>query len=443
MKKIVILGNGIAGITAARHIRKLSDHQITVVSGETEHFYSRTALMYIYMGHMKYAHTKPYEDWFWEKNRIDLKQGWVSNVDFDNKKLVFQSGESLDYDKLILATGSASNKFDWKGQDLKGVQGLYSLQDLELMETNTENIAHAVIIGGGLIGVEMAEMLHSRHIPVTYLIREKHFWNNVLPTEEAQMINMHLTSRNIHLRPETELGEILDNGSGGVKGIKTKSGETIDCQFVGLTVGVHPNIDFLKNNNLETERGILVDDFLQTNIKDVFAIGDCAQLRAPLEHRRPIEAVWYAGRMMGETVASTIADKPTKYVPGIWFNSAKFFDIEYQTYGNVPARLPETEDSFYWEHSDRTKCLRVVFDRSSKAVKGITTFGIRQRHEVWDEWIRKEKTLKYVMQNLPKAHFDPEFFTRYESDIQSKYNADFPSESINPRKKGLLERILS
>ena len=66
-----------------------------------------------------------------------------------------------------------------------------------------------------------------------------------------------------------------------VKAIKTKSGETIDCQFVGLTVGVHPNIDFLKNTNLETERGILVDDFLQTNLKDVFAIGDCAQLRAP------------------------------------------------------------------------------------------------------------------------------------------------------------------
>ena len=79
--------------------------------------------------------------------------------------------------------------------------------------------------------------------------------------------------------------------------------------------------------------------------------------------------------MMGETVALRLQVQPTKYVPGIWFNSAKFFDIEYQTYGNVPARLPEdTEDSFYWEHPDRTKCLRVVFDRSSKAVKGINYF---------------------------------------------------------------------
>ena len=73
MQHIVIIGNGISGITTARHIRKKSDHRITVISAETDHFFSRTALMYIYMGHMKYEHTKPYEDWFWAKNRIELK----------------------------------------------------------------------------------------------------------------------------------------------------------------------------------------------------------------------------------------------------------------------------------------------------------------------------------------------------------------------------------
>ncbi|MDP4664362.1 MAG: NAD(P)/FAD-dependent oxidoreductase, partial [Salibacteraceae bacterium] len=73
-KHVVIIGNGIAGVTCARHIRKRSNAKITIISGETDHFFSRTALMYIYMGHMKYEHTKPYEDWFWEKNRIDLKR---------------------------------------------------------------------------------------------------------------------------------------------------------------------------------------------------------------------------------------------------------------------------------------------------------------------------------------------------------------------------------
>ena len=80
IQRVVIIGNGVAGITAARHVRKLSDHAITVISAESEYFFSRTALMYIYMGHMTFDHTKPYEDWFWKKNRIELLRGYVEDV---------------------------------------------------------------------------------------------------------------------------------------------------------------------------------------------------------------------------------------------------------------------------------------------------------------------------------------------------------------------------
>ena len=124
MEHIVIIGNGIAGITAARHIRKISDKRITVISAETDHFFSRMALMYIYMGHMKYEHTKPYENRFWRKNKIHLKRGYVSKVDPGEKTLFFDDGEKLHYDKLIIASGSRPNKFGWKGQDLNGVQDL-------------------------------------------------------------------------------------------------------------------------------------------------------------------------------------------------------------------------------------------------------------------------------------------------------------------------------
>ena len=135
---VVILGNGITGITCARHIRKKSDHRITVISAETDYFYSRTALMYIYMGHMKYEHTKPYEDSFWKKNRIDLVRAWIEKIDTGSKKLIAADGREYPYDKLVLATGSASNKFGWPGQDLPGVQGLYSYQDLEALQANTQ-----------------------------------------------------------------------------------------------------------------------------------------------------------------------------------------------------------------------------------------------------------------------------------------------------------------
>ena len=124
MEHIVIIGNGISGVTAARHIRKNSDKKITIVSAETKYFFSRTALMYVYMGHMKFEHTQPYENWFWKKNEINLKEGYVSKIDTNTKELIFSNTDTLSYDKLIIATGSKPNKFGWPGQDLDGVLGI-------------------------------------------------------------------------------------------------------------------------------------------------------------------------------------------------------------------------------------------------------------------------------------------------------------------------------
>ncbi|MCP4460781.1 MAG: FAD-dependent oxidoreductase [Cytophagales bacterium] len=440
MEHIVIIGNGIAGITAARHIRKNSDHKITVISGETDHFFSRTALMYIYMGHMKYEHTKPYEDWFWKKNRIELLRAWVKDVDFDTKKLTFESGDSVNYDKLILATGSKSNKFGWPGQDLNGVQGLYNLQDLESMEVHTKGIERAVIVGGGLIGIEMAEMLHSRHIPVTMLVREQHFWGPVLPLEEAQMINRHILEHGIDLRLDTELKEIVDDGNGNVKAVTTSSGETIPCQFVGLTVGVSPNVAFLQSTNLEIDKGIVADEYLETNQEDVFAIGDCTQLKNPPTGRRSIEAVWYVGRMMGETVAKTVTGSRTKYEPGVWFNSAKFLDLEYQTYGQVSPNRAQNEGEFYWEHPDGKMCLRLVFDKVNHQLIGCNNFGIRMRHEVFNRWITTSKNVEYALGHLKDANFDPEFYKQHEGVIVEKFNRE-NGTSIQVKKKSW-KRIL-
>lgn len=417
MEHIVIIGNGIAGITCARHIRKNSDKRITVISAESDYFFSRTALMYVYMGHMKWEHLKPYEDWFWEKNRIELKKARVEKIDFQQRKLHFSSEESLGYDKLVLATGSGYNKFGWEGQDLKGVQGLVSKQDLELLEENTQNCKKAVIVGGGLIGVELAEMLKTRNIEVTFLIREKAFWRNVLPMQDAKMISAHVRSHGVDLRHETQLDKITGDDNGRVKSVITGAGEEIECQLVGLCAGVRPSIELVKDSELDTDKGILVNEYLQTNISDVYAIGDCVQLREPKPNRNSIEAVWYTGRMMGETLAQSLTGNLRKYNPGNWFNSAKFFDIEYQTYGKVSADPPEGEVHFHWQHKDNTKAITIAFNASDNKFLGINTFGIRMRHEVFDRWLDEKKSINYVLQNLKEANFDPEFYDSYEKQI--------------------------
>ena len=440
MKHLVIIGNGIAGITTARHVRKHnSDIRITVISAESDYFYSRTALMYIYMGHMKYEHTKPYEDWFWKKNKIDLLKAYVTQIDTDTKTLSVENGHAINYDKLVIATGSKSNKFGWPGQDLPGVQGLYSLQDLELMEENTKNISQAVIVVGGLIGVELAEMLLSRDIPVTFLVREEYYWDNILPKEEAKLISRHAIEHGIDLRLQTNLKAIIPNGNGRVHAVETETGEKISCQFVGLTPGVHPNIDLAKSSGIPTGCGVLVNNYFETEIQDIYAIGDCVEIKSNvIEERNRIEQLWYTGKMHGKALAKTICGKRTQYDRGIWYNSAKFFDIEYQTYGFVGNLLRDGEEFFYWEHPAHKHCVRFVYQQDSKKITGVNFFGIRYRHEVWERWILEKRTLEYVLEHLSEANFDPEFYKEYETDIIRVYNQKNPGKQLRlKRKRGL------
>ncbi len=439
MENIVIIGNGISGVTAARHIRKLSDKRITIISAESEYFFSRTALMYVYMGHMKFEHTQPYENWFWKKNRIDLIHDYVTKVDHKNKHLQLKDKGTIAYDKLIIATGSKPNRFGWPGQDLKGVQGLYSKQELEQLELdapNKDSCHRAVIVGGGLIGIELAEMLRSREIPVTFLVRESSFWNGVLPEGESQMINEHIREHHIDLRLSTNLVEILADENGKAKAVVTDTGETIECNLVGLTAGVTPNIGFLKDSGIELGRGVKVNRFLETNIPHIYSIGDCAEQHQPIGNRRTVEAVWYTGRMMGETVAQTICGKKTAYQPGHWFNSAKFLDIEYQTYGWVfsDRGRKEYESHFHWRHPKEKLCITVAYHKESKKFLGINTFGIRMRHEIFDRWLTEERSVDHVMEYLKDANFDPEFYTQYEAEIVTSYNQQFGA-NIQPKKK--------
>ncbi|MGO2358911.1 NAD(P)/FAD-dependent oxidoreductase [Mesonia sp.] len=421
-QKVVIIGNGIAGVTAARHIRKFSDKEILIISAESEYFFSRTALMYIYMGHMKFEHTQPYENHFWKKNNIQLLQAFVANIEVNSKKLITQNGEEIAYDQLILATGSQTAFRGWEGENLNGVQGLVNKQDLELLEKNTQNIKKAVLIGGGLIGVELAEMLHTRKIDVTILIRESGFWGNVLPQQDAQFISRHIEKHGVEILEETELDKIIGDKNNQVNAILTKDGKEISCDFVGICTGVQPNIDFLKNSGIETNRGILVNKYLETNIKDVYAIGDCAEQKEHPTHRKSIEAVWYVGRMMGETLAQTICGNLTTYQPGHWYNSAKFFDIEYQTYGSVLANAEEDIGDFYWEDLKHEKAVHIQYTKADETFLGINTFGIRMRHEVIDEYLSRQMKLQEVISNLKKANFDKEFSRKYEKQIQAAFN---------------------
>lgn len=444
-RHIVIIGNGVAGVTAARFIRKFSDDAITIISGETRHFYARTALMYLYMGHLRYRDLKPYEDWFWPKNRIGLIQDTVCEIDTDMRTLRLQNGKAIQYDVLLIATGSRPRKLGCPGETLPGVQSLYGVHDLELLEANTKRARRAVVVGGGLIGIELAEMLHSRGIPVTFLVREPGYMSHVLSPEESEMIHEVILGHGIDLRLNTELAAILPGADGRVHAVVTTAGEEIPCDVVGLTVGVEPNIEVVRSSKIETSTGVLVNEFFETNIPGVYAVGDCAEFCQEGIGHRTIEQLWYTARLHGKCVAHTICGIRTPYTPGVYFNSAKFFDLEYQTYGTMPPLLEPGGQTLFWKDPRARRSVRINYRQEGGTVLGFSVFGVRFRQEVCVRWISEQRTIDYVLHHLHEANFDPEFSRRFERDVRHMYSGERNSvmERGQEEERSIISRLLA
>jgi len=439
---LIIIGNGIAGITAARVARKLlPDLRIKIISDETDYFFSRTALMYIYMGHVRAKDCEPYDRSFYAANRLELVRDRVVQADFSNKKLSLASGEEVSYDLLLLALGSRSNKFGWPGQDLEGVTGLYSMGDLKKIEESSRLITEGnapprgVIVGGGLIGVELAEMLHSRGISTTFLVREDRYMPALLQAPESAMVEREIRRHEIDLRLSTELKEILGDDRGRVRATVAGDGAVIPCGLVGLTAGVSPNLSLVeKNDELDRDRGILADSFLRTSVPDVFTAGDCAQSRHADGSPGRVYPLWYTGRAMGEIAGMNIAARalemsgessalgPREYRPGVWFNSAKFFTIEYQIYGEVPPE-PEEDRTLYWEHPNGRSSLRLYFTRE-KTILGFQSMGPRLRQETCEKWIREQRPLSFVLENIGEIRFEPEFSPDFSKEWGRAFQAN-------------------
>ena len=442
--RLVILGNGIAGTTAARHARKADpDVEITMVSDESDVPYARTALMYPPMGVLRREHLKLYEDAFWPKNRIGLVRARATAIDARaaTRQVMLEGEEPLPFDALILATGSRPRFAGWPGQDLPGVRGFYGLPDLDALEAAIPGLVErgerAVIVGGGLIGVELAEVLHARGVAVTHLVRDLHYWGGILPAEESQLVAQHIRSRGIDLRAETELAEI--RGTGRVEAIVATSGETIPCGYVGVGIGVAANVEVLEGSGIETNRGILVDRFQRAGEPRVFAAGDCCEHREPPPGRPPTEPIWYTAREQGAiaglNAVAHLAGQPLRpYAPGVFFNSAKFFDLEYQVYGRITPDLPSGEKSFFWQGGEHA--LRFQYaDTKERPVVGVTALGVRIRQSVCTRWIENGTPLAEAVAHTGHAEFDPELHRQVGRAVVKAYNAHFPDAKIKRRAR--------
>ena len=145
--------------------------------------------------------------------------------------------------------------------------------------------------------------------------------------------------------------------------------------------------------------------------------------------------------MHGETLAKTLCGQRTSYNPGNWFNSAKLLDIEYQVYSKY-VMIPDNEvKHLFWQDPDRKKTIRIIYGEKDGKIICFILLGVRYRHEVCDRWIKEEKHIEYVLENLSEANFDPEFFKRNEKEIVELYNLQHPDNQIKLKKKKIFSSI--
>jgi NADPH-dependent 2,4-dienoyl-CoA reductase/sulfur reductase-like enzyme len=313
MTRHVIIGIGIAGYAAAETLRTLDPNsEIVIVSDDPHGFYSRPGLAYYLSGEIPEKQLFLFS----KQGRLNLDvqhvNGLVTRIDPAAHKLIINTTGNMDYDHLLLATGASGVPLEVPGANLQGLVKLDDLEDTHKILSMIQSTKTAVVVGGGVIAVELVEGLIARGIKVHYLLRGDWFWPNVLGEVESAMIEKYLTHDEVTLHHHTEIAEIIGK-RGKITGVRTSNGDILRCDMVGVGIGVRPRMELAQCAGLKTERGILVDEYLKTSAPDIFAAGDVAQIFDPATGRSAIDNLWYPARKQGRIAAFNMAGQQEVY----------------------------------------------------------------------------------------------------------------------------------
>ncbi|MGG3467091.1 nitrite reductase large subunit NirB [Neobacillus pocheonensis] len=278
MKKLVLVGNGMAGVRTIEEILKQSKdlYEITIFGSEPHPNYNRILLSKVLQGDTEVKDIT-LNDWDWyQENNIHLYTGeTVMKIDTQRKTVVTDRGRIQPYDELILATGSVPFILPIPGADKEGVTAFRDIKDTEVMLKASMSYKKAAVIGGGLLGLEAARGLLNLGMDVSVIHLAPFLMERQLDATAGKLLQTELEKQGMTFLLEKQTQEIL--GDDRVRGLRFSDGTEIEADLVVMAVGIKPNIQLAKENGLSVNRGIIVNDYLETNVANIYSVGECAE----------------------------------------------------------------------------------------------------------------------------------------------------------------------
>jgi len=310
--KYIIIGDGVAGATAAEEIREQNeDAEIKIFTDESEPLYNRIMLKTYMKGTLPKQYTRVHNENWYNKRNIDLHlETGIKEVDTETDEVVTEDDEKYSYDSLLVATGGSPRELP---QD-EGYENLYymwTMENAEAIKNSAGGSDKAVVIGGGLLGIDLAVAFADNDAETYYLIRESNWWHRGLDEEGAEIIHSRLEEKGVNVVTETELSE-LETESEEVKAVVSKDDERFECDSVAVAIGQEPNsgiIDVEKN-----DYGMIkTDKFLETSAVNVYAAGNMVEYESPVFERAVVNGSWDHSEAMGKCAGKNMIGEDTEF----------------------------------------------------------------------------------------------------------------------------------
>jgi nitrite reductase (NADH) large subunit len=279
-ERLVVVGNGMAGLRFLEELlrRAPGKFEVAVVGAEPEPAYNRVLLSSLLAGDIASADVQMRPREWYAEHGVALVTGQPATaIDVVGKTVQLSSGQPLAFDKLLLAIGSEAIRLPLPGRDLAGVMTFRSLADIEGLEQAASTGAPAVVIGGGLLGIEAAYGLARRGVPVTLVHLMDRLMERQLDAEGAALLAEAIRAKGVRVLLGTQTRAI--HGSSRVEAVELADGRMLPCGLVVMAVGIRPSTTLAAMGGLQVKRGIVVDDTMQTSIAGIYAIGECAEHR--------------------------------------------------------------------------------------------------------------------------------------------------------------------